>query len=433
MGESRSIIRAILRASFPLAALLCLACGAASAQVPGQPLAQAVPLTLKAQVGKRMFFDTALSGSGKMSCATCHDPNNAYAPANNLAVQLGGPRLNLAGTRAVPSLRYKEVTPAYADLADNPDGVSPPGPGGGLMQDGRAESLAAQASMPLLAANEMAAKSPAEVAAKLKKSDYRDLFLQAFGPDAFSDPQKTFSAGMAALEAFQLEDDSFHPYTSKYDLYANNKIGGDLTAAQARGMRVFLDPEKGNCFACHYSGAGIKGSTAMFSDYSFSAIGVPRNHEIPANRKAAYYDLGICARDDHQGRKNEQYCGMFKTPTLRNVTTRKVFFHNGRFKNLAEVLRFYNTRDTDPELWYPKVNGRVQKFDDLPAAYRENIDKQGPLDGRKPGSKPPMTDEDLKDLEAFLGTLNDGYTTSPEYKAAVQHHAELQAQAKANK
>ena len=58
---------------------------------------------------------------------------------------------------------------------------------------------------------------------------------------------------------------------------------------------------------------------------------------------------------------------MFKTPTLRNVATRKVFFHNGQMKSLRDVIRFYNTRDTNPELWYPVVNGVVQKFDDLPA------------------------------------------------------------------
>lgn len=58
---------------------------------------------------------------------------------------------------------------------------------------------------------------------------------------------------------------------------------------------------------------------------------------------------------------NAGYCGMFKTPTLRNVATRKVFFHNGRFKSLRDVIGFYNTRDTNPELWYPVVNGVVRK------------------------------------------------------------------------
>src|SRR5262245_58978455 len=102
-------------------------------------------LSPAAAVGRRIFFDASLSASGKMSCATCHDPAYAYGPPNDLAVQLGGPKLSDAGTRAVPSLRYQEYTPPYADLLDNPDGISAPGPGGGLTLDGRAPTLAEQA------------------------------------------------------------------------------------------------------------------------------------------------------------------------------------------------------------------------------------------------------------------------------------------------
>lgn len=367
------------------------------------------PLSLAAQVGQKMFFDTALSGSGKQACSSCHDPDHAYAPANGLAVQPGGRRLSDAGTRAVPSLRYKEYIPPYADLLDNPDGISPPGPGGGYTQDGRARTLAAQARIPLLSANEMANTSASEVVAKIRSSPYAGLFREAFGADVFADPQIAFLKALEALQAFQLEDYSFHPYDSKYDLYAANKIGGELTPAERRGFAVFMDPGKGNCFACHYSGAGLNGSVAMFTDYSYAAIGVPRNADIPANRKPGYYDLGICARADHPQPANARYCGMFKTPTLRNVATRHSFFHNGRFKTLRDVLKFYNTRDTNPELWYPTVAGVVRKFDDLPRAYRGNIDGQGPLDGRPRGSQPPMTDRELDDLETFLNTLTDGY------------------------
>jgi cytochrome c peroxidase len=134
---------------------------------------------------------------------------------------------------------------------------------------------------------------------------------------------------------------------------------------------------------------------------------VPRNPEIPANADPSYFDMGICSRADHPLPDSAQYCGMFKTPTLRNVAIRKVFFHNGKMKSLREVLRFYNTRDTNPELWYPTVNGVVQKFDDLPVQYRSNMDTQAPLDGRPAGSQPPMTEQDLDDLEAFLDTLTD--------------------------
>jgi cytochrome c peroxidase len=259
----------------------------------------------------------------------------------------------------------------------------------------------------------MANKSAIDIVGKIKRSPYAGLFRQAFGADIFADRKIAFRKAMEALQAFQTEDYSFHPYDSKYDLYAANKIGGSFTPAEERGFAVFMDPRRGNCFACHYSGAGLNGSVAMFTDYSYEAIGVPRNNEIPANRKRGNYDLGICARPDHRVKTSTEFCGMFKTPTLRNVATRSAFFHNGRFKTLHEVIRFYNTRDTNPELWYPVVHGVVQKYNDLPAQYRTNIDKQMPLDDRARGSQPPMSDQDMEDLETFLRTLTDHYRPLP--------------------
>jgi cytochrome c peroxidase len=367
------------------------------------------PLSAAAQVGQRMFFDKTLSASGKLSCATCHDPGHAYAPPNGLSVQPGGKTLSQSGTRAVPSLRYKQAIPPYADLLDNPDGVSTPGPGGGFTQDGRAPTLAEQAKIPLLAANEMANADGAEVVAKIRRAPYARLFTQAFGDDVFASPATAFQRATEALQAFELEDYSFHPFSSKYDLFSGNKVGGSLTEAELRGLRVFVDPNKGNCAACHYAGPGLQGTTAMFTDYSYSAIGAPRNPSIPANRDPRHYDLGICSRPDHPLPANRAYCGMFKTPTLRNVATRAVFFHNGQIKSLKEAIRFYNTRDTEPERWYPTVRGVAQKFDDLPPQFRGNVDKQAPLDGRARGSAPPMSPQDMDDLEAFLNTLTDDY------------------------
>jgi cytochrome c peroxidase len=370
-------------------------------------------LSPAAEVGKKMFFDRSLSSSGKMACATCHDPDHAYAPANDLAVQPGGKTLSETGTRAVPSLCYKEFTPPYDDVLENPDGISAPGPGGGFTQDGRAPTLADQAKIPLLAANEMANDSPADVVQKIRRSEYATLFRTAFGKNIFEDPTAAFNKALAALQAFQLEDPSFHPYNSKYDLYAGNKVGGTFTPAEQRGFAVFNDPQKGNCFACHYNGAGLNGSVRIFTDYSYAAIGVPRNNEIPANGNPAYYDLGLCGRSDHPLPDSRSYCGMFKTPTLRNIATRKVFFHNGAVRSLKDAIRFYNTRDTDPAHWYPVVNGALRIFDDLPAEFRTNIDKQAPLDGRAPGSTPAMSDQDIDDLEAFLNTLTDNYDPWP--------------------
>jgi cytochrome c peroxidase len=379
-------------------------------------------LSLAAQAGRQLFFDKRLSASGKMACATCHDPEHAYGPPNDLAVQPGGPKLSDAGARAVPSLRYQELTPPYEDLLDNPDGISTPGPGGGYTQDGRAPTLADQARIPLLAANEMANRSPADVVRKIRAAEYAALFRQAFGERIFDDRRKAFRKALEALQAFQMEDPSFHPYSSKYDLYAGNKLGGTLTPAEQRGFEVYNDPARGNCFACHYNGAGLNGSVRMFTDYTYAAIGVPRNRDIPANEDPKHYDLGICGRPDHPLPASAQYCGQFKTPTLRNVATRKAFFHNGAMKSLDEAIRFYNTRDTNPEKWYPVVGGVLQKFDDLPPQYRGNIDTQGPLDGRARASKPAMSEQDSQDLIAFLGTLTDDYPSYASLRPALEKY-----------
>jgi cytochrome c peroxidase len=70
---------------------------------------------------------------------------------------------------------------------------------------------------------------------------------------------------------------------------------------------------------------------------------------------------------------------MFLTPTLRNAATRQVFFHNGVFSTLQQVLDFYDFRDTDPAKVYPKSSGdRVRKYNDLPAKYIANIDTADP-------------------------------------------------------
>ena len=81
--------------------------------------APAVPLSAMARLGQKMFFDPSLSGSGRMSCSTCHDPGHAYAPANALPAQLGGSDLRLQGIRAVPSLTYLERTPRFVIRPDS--------------------------------------------------------------------------------------------------------------------------------------------------------------------------------------------------------------------------------------------------------------------------------------------------------------------------
>ena len=408
------------RARLALAAGVCMLAGAGGLS---HAQSNTTPLSPQAQAGQKLFFDTNLSASKQMSCASCHDPNNHYAPSNALSVQLGGPNLTTPGFRAVPTLTYKYLTPAYSDNATNPDGVSVNAPGGGFTWDGRADTLAQQVSIPLLSSFEMANTSPAAVVQVVQNSSYAALFQQAYGANIFTDTATAFTDVGLALQAYQMEDPSFHPFTSKYDyavlIELSNGQPVTLTAAENRGYNVYLNPNGGNCFACHYNGPMTGGGGALFTDFTFEAIGVPRNTTIPANATRpgippTYYDLGLCTAQNPTSRHvlpgSAQYCGSFKTATLRNAVTRQAFFHNGVFHNITDVINWYNTRDTNPAAWYPVVNGVVQKFNDLPAAYRANLDSVDvPFDGLPVGGTPHMSTQDVADLKCFLETLVDGY------------------------
>jgi cytochrome c peroxidase len=112
-------------------------------------------------------------------------------------------------------------------------------------------------------------------------------------------------------------------------------------------------------------------------------------------------------RTDFLGKAD--YCGLFMTPTLRNVATRSVFFHNGVFHTLREVMEFYVQRDTNPDKWYTRdKDGRVRSFDDLPVEYHDNVNVDPPFGGR-PGDEPALSDDEIDDVIAFMKTLTDGY------------------------
>jgi len=392
-------------------ALLLAACGPQQGVTTNASSAPPTPSSAQmAQLGRLVFFDPALSASGKMACATCHDPQHAYGPANGLAAQLGGPQLDVPGLRAVPSLRYalnrtprwfKEFQSNPIERAIDTDSV----PTGGLTRDGRFDTLHEQARAPLFAANEMANASPQAVVAKLKQAAYADEFRRLFGDDIFEHPDRTMDGMLAALERFQLDDPSFHPYTSKYDRVLQGKA--ELSASEQRGLALFADPSKGNCASCHLSAPGADGSAPLFTDFTFANLGLPRNPRIAANADAGYFDLGLCGPERKDQAANRKWCGMFKTPTLRNVAARKVFMHNGVFTDLADAVRFYATRDSDAARWYPRKNGKLERYNDLPPELRDNIDVLDAPLNRRAGEKPALNEAEVQDIVQFLRTLTD--------------------------
>ena len=356
-----------------------------------------------------MFLDPSLSGSGKLACASCHSPDHAFGPANALSVQLGGSDLRRPGFRAVPSLRYLQSVPQFTqhfhDSDDEGDESVDAGPTGGLTWDGRVDHGADQARIPLTSSFEMGS-TPAQVVAAVKAAPYAGELREAFGSTIFDNDEKAFDAILRSLEAFEQTPQKLYPYTSKFDAFLAGKA--TLNEAEMRGLELFNDEKKGNCAACHISQRAKDGSPPQFSDFGLIALGVPRNRALPVNKDPKYYDLGACGPERKDLKGESEYCGIFRTPSLRNVATRKVFFHNGIYHSLDEAVRFYVQRDTNPEKFYPTVHGKVQKFDDLPKRYWANVNTEPPFD-RKPGEKPALDEAEIKDVVAFLNTLTDGY------------------------
>ncbi|HET9113102.1 MAG TPA: cytochrome c peroxidase [Burkholderiales bacterium] len=395
------------------------------------------PLSAVAELGRKLFFDPRLSGSGKLSCASCHDPGHAYAPANRLSVQLGGGDMHRAGVRAVPSLEYLYRQPNFSIGPDNPENESvnlqqqasmgiqaqhaqktalgtkaAAGnlvPVGGLFWDGRANTLQQQAGGPLFNPLEMDGGTPEILLAKLKQAAYAPDFVQLFGPGVFREPTLAVAEALFALSRFQIEDPGFRPFSSKYDAWLQGRAR--FTPSELRGYLAFNDPHKGNCAACHLDRVTRDGLPPLFTDMQYEALGVPRNMEIPANRDPHYFDLGLCGPYRTDLKQQTHYCGMFLTPTLRNAATRHAFFHNGAYHTLDQVLDFYALRDTEPARIYGKgKNGKTEKFNDIPPAERVNVDRSDPPFNRNAGDVAAMSAQDRRDIITFLRTLNDGYS-----------------------
>jgi cytochrome c peroxidase len=282
-----------------------------------EPLAGSVKIALspEASLGREIFNDESLSASGRMSCATCHDAAYAFARRPGQGpVAVGGANLDIAGFRKVPSLRYLARTPAF--FFDRKNGKVTPT--GGLARDGRANTLAEQARLPLLSPQEMANASAQDVAEKLSRASYAMHFRSVFGENIFAEPRMAFQKALRALQQFQLEDTAqFAPFSSKYDYFLAGKT--QLSLQEQRGLALFEDPQKGNCAACHPSARGEDGQPPLFTDFTYDNIGVPRNAAIPANQNERYFDLGLCGPFRKDLSRHTELCGAFKVPTLRNV------------------------------------------------------------------------------------------------------------------
>jgi cytochrome c peroxidase len=387
-----------------------------------------VGLSAVAQVGRAIFFDSALSASGHVSCASCHDPAHAYGPPTAQLQPRAATPPHGGAVRSVPSLRYLDRVPHFsigpeasdADAFNLAQQIAQAGgrdhatkrvgtstdtalvPRGGLFRDGRAATLQDQAMGPMTGVGEMGNRDVEAVAARLRSAPYFTQLRRLFGTGITASPQRLSDEALFALGRFEIEDSSFHPYDSKYDRYLEGHAA--LSPEEQRGLAAFDDPARGNCAACHLDRPDGDGRPPAFTDDEYEALGPPRNRNIPANRDSLHYDLGLCGPVRIDLAAATEYCGMFRTPSLRNIATRHVFFHNGAFSTLEQVLTFYNQRDIAPD----RVYGAGRRFDDVPARFRSNVDTVDPPFTHHSGDRPPMSARDIADIIAFLRTLTDG-------------------------
>lgn len=394
---------------------------AAALGVFAPAFAQKVPLDPVEQLGKHLFFDKTLSDPAGQSCASCHDPAAGWtgesSAINATEAVYRGARHERAGNRKPPSAAYATQSPAL--YYDTKTGQFV----GGNFWDGRATGwllgnpAAEQAQRPFVNPVEQNLADAKALVDKVCRSRYGPLFRETYGKNICNNVIDAYNAIGQALAAYEGSKE-VNAFTSKYDYYLRDPKKYPLTAQELRGLRLFEDPKKGNCAACHPSRPDARGNPPLFTDFTYDNLGFPRN---PANPwygmpkeinpdGAKWTDPGLggflktVPRFASYAAKN---LGKQKVPTLRNVDKRpdpafvKAYGHNGYFKNLKDVVHFYNVRDALPRC--AKSGNAKPAVDCWPApevAQNMNTTELGNL---------RLTDAEENAIVAFMKTLSDGW------------------------
>ncbi|MGE0623636.1 MAG: cytochrome-c peroxidase [Pseudomonadales bacterium] len=315
---------------------------------PGAPLAladlaAAPPLGLPAlpdppgrdeiDLGRRLFYDRALSANGTLSCGMCHVPEQAFTQ-NELATPVG-----------IEGRFVRRNAPALYNVGYRQQ----------LFHDGRETSLAAQIWSPLLAANEMGNGDREQVLARIAADpDYAEAFQTLFGgaPTA-----GTLGRVLAAYQRALLSANS------PFDRWYFGGEAGAMTPAARRGFFTFTEA---GCHRCHT----FSNRHALFTDDALHRTGVEylsRRREaspvevlqvapgviIPLAVSVARPDRADEGAFEVSGREDDRW--RYRTPSLRNVALTAPYMHDGSLRTLKDVVRFYDTGggddpDRDPAL-----------------------------------------------------------------------------------
>lgn len=288
---------------------------------------------LLALMGEQLFSDTALSKNGTQSCATCHDPDNAFAdPRENKtgkAVSLGSDGQSL-GERNTPTILYAMLSPEFH--FDDKTGRYK----GGQFWDGRAVDLKDQAGQPLLNPVEMGMPDQSAIAERIREnSNYMEGFARLYGAENLDDDDLIMDYATAALAAYQSTPE-FAPFDSKFDRWRRGEV--ELTAQEEFGYTVFVT---WNCRLCHQLQRQGVTDREPFTSFEYHNIGVPANpklRELHADGDD-FTDHGLAQQENMEASVE---AGKFKVPTLRNVAVTGPYMHNGVFEDLRTAVQFYN-------------------------------------------------------------------------------------------
>ncbi|MEW8152424.1 MAG: cytochrome c peroxidase [Candidatus Thiodiazotropha endolucinida] len=275
------------------------------------------PTAEKIKLGKKLFFDTRLSADGTLSCASCHvlTDDKGGGDGRTASIGIDGKQ----GTRNAPTV----FNAAFQKV---------------LFWDGRASSLEDQAKGPLINPIEMGMPSLDHVVKTVRNiPEYQALFNITF-PTRPSITIDTIAMAIASYERTLITPDS------PYDRF----IRGDssaLTEKQIRGMALF---ESTGCILCH-SGPNFS-AASLFSDDTPYRIFPSIPNTVYEKRHRLSDDLGAAPKDNGSDR------GVWRIPSLRNVTRTGPYFHNGSVSSLEEAVRIMahvqlnkaiSNRDTD--------------------------------------------------------------------------------------
>ena len=332
---------------------------------PSDALDRPPGFTDKQWLGKQLFFDTNLSAPAGQPCVTCHAAQVGWT-GPDAVTNLGGAAYEGAvkgrfGNRKPPSSAYGGDSPILH--LDATDGWT-----GGMTWDGHApgltlgDPLAEQALQPFVNPLEQNNASAGVVVDKVKQSTYANLFMQVWGTHAFDDTVTAYQMIGRSIADYERSAE-VSPYNSRFDTYLGT--GNRLTAQEILGLSLFNG--KAKCANCHTSTANPVSGKVLFTDFTYTNNGVPKNPMNPFYLElafnplgASWIDLGLGGYLKSAGYNMPVYTpelGKFKVPTLRNVDARpsagfvKAYGHNGYFKSLGDIVHFYNTRDVPGAGW----------------------------------------------------------------------------------